>query len=70
MVLGCVYGDKLLFSGQGNIASEPMRFEPVVDRIGKLLVNLFANLHANNVNPRSDGTNCLGYFSPCKCCAR
>jgi hypothetical protein len=42
-----VYGDKLLFSGQGNSASTPIRFEPIGDRMGKLLANLFAN----NVNP-------------------
>jgi hypothetical protein len=40
--LGMVYGDKLLFSGQGNITSAPMRFEPMGDRMGNLLANLFA----------------------------
>jgi len=38
-----IYGDKLLFLGQGNSASEPMRFEPMGDRIGELLANLLAN---------------------------
>jgi hypothetical protein len=42
-----VYGDKLLFLGQGNITGAPMRFEPMGDGMGNLLANLFAT----NVNP-------------------